>query len=161
MTRWIATSIDRERFHTFVPEKREFFVRKFSYLQQEGFGALGSFYLRGAVSIRGNQLFVSAMGHTAAMTLPEYKDSIEFFASVSLLRAGKSIAHKRLAVGSNEVWPDDEYVAIGSASISLPPASTSDAYSLAVEGFYTFGSGVGYNSSSIARESIRIIGVKQ
>ncbi|MFC4260104.1 hypothetical protein ACFOZ5_13855 [Marinobacter lacisalsi] len=161
MTRWIATSIDRERFHTFVPEKREFFVRKFSYLQQEGIGALGSLYLRGSVAVHGNQLFVSAMGHTAAMTLPEYKDSIEFFASVRLLHAGKPVVHKRLAVGANQVWPDDEYAAIGSASISLPPTGVSDAYSLVIEGFYTFGSGVGYNSSSIARETIRIIGVKQ
>lgn len=161
MTRWIATSIDRERFHTFVPEKREFFVHKFSYLQQEGVGALGSLYLRGAVVIYGNQLFVSAMGHTAAMTLPEYRDSIEFSGSVRLLHAGEHLVHKRLAIGTNEAWPDDEYIAIGSASISLPPTDAPDAYTLIIEGFYSFGSGVGYNSSSIARETIRIIGVKQ
>lgn len=140
MTRWIATSMDREKFHTFVPEKREFFVRKFSYLQQEGVGALGSLYLRGADVIHGNQLFVSAMGHTAAMTLPEYRDSIEFFASVTVFHAGKRFAHKRLAVGTKEVWPNDDYVAIGSATISLPPTNASDAYTLIIEGFYTFGS---------------------
>ncbi|WP_189576806.1 hypothetical protein [Marinobacter zhanjiangensis] len=133
----------------------------FPTFSRESVGALGSLYLRGAVVIYGNQLFLSAMGHTAAMTLPEYKDSIEFSGSVRLLHAGEHLVHKRLAIGTNEAWPDDEYVAIGSASISLPPTDAPDAYTLIIEGFYSFGSGVGYNSSSIARETIRIIGVKQ
>lgn len=160
MTRWIATSTDREKFHTFVPEKRKFFIRQFSYLQQEGVGALGSLYLKGSIAIYGSQLFVSALGHSAAMKLPEYKDSFRFFASAGLLQAGEQIVHKRLTIGSNEVWPDDEYVAIGSASIALPPTTSADAYSLVIEGFYTFGSGVGYNSSSIAQTTVGITGVK-
>lgn len=161
MTRWILSSADQEKFHTFVPEKQDFFVRKFSYLQQEGIGALGSFFLKGSVVIYGNQLFISAMGHTAAMTLPEFKDAIGFSASAELLHAGKPFIHKRLVVNRNELWPDDKYAAIGSASMLLPPTDEPDDYTLLIEGFYTFRSGVGYNSSSIARETIRITGVKQ
>lgn len=161
MTTWIATSTDRSKFHSFTPEKREFFIRKFSYLQQEGIGALGSFYLRGSVVIHGDRLFVSAMGHTPLMTLPEYKNSIEFFASIWVYRSGQPFAHKRLAIGAQEAWPDDEYAAIGSATIALPPTEAASAYSLEIEGFYTFASGVGHNSSSIARETIGIAGVRQ
>ncbi|MFO7788755.1 MAG: hypothetical protein R6W87_13495 [Halospina sp.] len=161
MTKWIFSSEDERKTHHFEPEKNTFRIKKLSYLPQEGVGIHGSFYIKGNVVTRGDSLFVSAMGHTPPMELPEYKGAFDFYGSATLVSNGEVIARKRFKQRNQAVWPENEYAPIGSAKFYLAPSKDPWAYKVRIEAGYWFDSGAGTNSSSLAVKEIQIKGREQ
>ncbi|MFL1406565.1 hypothetical protein ACJO2E_14615 [Marinobacter sp. M1N3S26] len=163
MTAWIIASNDLQKFHSFRPEKNEFTIRRASYLPVEGIGVNGTFFIRGWVAVRGNNLFVSASGYSAPMELAANSGAFNFYGNVTLLRDGETLIKRSLEMGANELWADDEYSPIGSASFMIPPSHDPSAYSVRIEASYTFSSSSGsaVPMPQFARTVIQLMGVER
>lgn len=163
MTAWIIESGDFEKFHSFSPEKNELSVRRASHLPVEGIGINGTFFIKGRVLVRGDTLHVSASGYSAPMEVPANSGAFRFHGTVVLLKHGEPVLKKSLARGSNELWPNDKYAPIGSASIMIPPVEDPLAYSVRIEASYVYSSAEGsaVPMPQFARETIQLRGVSR
>lgn len=162
MTAWIIAANDLQKFHSFRPEKNEFSIRRASHLPVEGIGINGTFFIKGWVVVRGNNLFVSASGYTAPMELAANSGAFSFYGTVTLLENGEPKMKKSLERGSNELWPEDKYSPIGSASFMIPPSQDPAAYSVQIEASYTYSSSQGsaVPMPQFARATIQLMGVE-
>ncbi|NWO04772.1 MAG: hypothetical protein HLX50_03470 [Alteromonadaceae bacterium] len=138
MTTWIMSSRDLQNFHAFRPETNKFTIRRASHLPVEGIGINGTFFIKGWVAIRGDSLFVSASGYSAAMELPEHSSAFNFHGNATLLCNGKPVIKKTLTRGPNELWTNDQYSPIGSVSFLIPPTPDPAAYSVEIEASYIY-----------------------
>ena len=163
MTAWIIASNDLQKFHSFRPEKNEFSIRRASHLPVEGIGINGTFFIKGWVVVRGDNLFVSASGYTAPMELAANKGAFSFYANVTLVRNGELLMKKSLERGSDELWADDKYSPIGSAFFMVPPSQDPLAYSLQIEASYVYSSveGSAVPMPQFARTTIQLVGVEK
>ncbi len=129
--------------HALALEKNEHQLSQVALLPAEGIGVHGNFFIRVATRLTGAYLYVSARGYTPAMEMLEYRSAFRFYGNVKLLHNGRQVVKKQLERESEELWPDDRYVPIGSAVMCVPVTKTG-ALSIEVEAGYEFNGGTGF-----------------
>ncbi|CAD5106673.1 hypothetical protein PSEWESI4_00940 [Pseudomonas carbonaria] len=113
----------------------EYRIRQVAYLPVEGIGVNGTFFLKGNLSLEGQSLFVSAMGHTAAKNM----GSVQFHATAAIEVNGKQVSSTPLQLGKEpEAWPVEDYSPIGSTTLVLPPPTPNDAVQIKISGGYIY-----------------------
>lgn len=111
-------------------------LNQLAYLLAEGVGALATFSIKGGLVLsNGTSLFVSAMGYTSAGKIGKAL----FHASATIRENGKEWTKASLGrSGGAELWPDDGFSPIGTATLSLPPPATSSKVEVVIEGGYVY-----------------------
>lgn len=129
--------------HSFILDPTEYKHSQAALLPAEGIGAHGNYFIRVSAQIRGSYLHVSGRGYTPAMEMLEYRGKFKFYGNVKLLQNGRQIIKQRLEREGEELWPDDRYNPIGSATICIPP-SLKGTVTIEVEAGYELNSGSGF-----------------
>ncbi len=126
----------RETPLSYQLESPEFNLRQVAFLPAEGVGVNGTFFIKGALSLNGRELFVSAMGFTAA----NHMGTVHFQAAAQVLVDGRQILSVPLVMDRNEagLWPNDQYAPIGSTFLTLPPPELGSAVHIVVSGGYIY-----------------------
>lgn len=115
---------------------QEFNLRQVAFLPAEGVGVNGTFFIKGSLSLSGRELFISAMGFTAA----DHMGNVHFQAAAKVLIGGRQILSTPLVVDRNEagLWPNDQYVPIGSAVLTLPAPELGNVVQIVISGGYIY-----------------------
>ncbi|PCD00500.1 PAAR domain-containing protein [Halopseudomonas pelagia] len=117
-------------------DAQEFNLRQVAFLPAEGVGVNGTFFIKGSLSLSGRELFISAMGFTAA----DHMGTVHFQAAAKVLIDGRQILSTPLVVDRNEagLWPNDQYVPIGSAVLTLPAPELGNVVQVVISGGYIY-----------------------
>ncbi len=114
---------------------REYVIRQLAYLPAEGVGVNGTYFIKGALALNGQELFASAMGFTAAAQ----QGRVQFSAWIMVELNGREIASGFFRPNEKgSAWPVDEYIAIGSLVIELPAPKPSDEATITIRGSYIY-----------------------
>lgn len=127
----------------FTSKAHKYSIQGRAYLAVEGGGINGIYTIRGSVAVVGNFVTVSAMGFTPMMVPMQSRDSVHFFARAALVQQGREMVRTQLTKNEAGLWPNDEYVPIGSAMIKIPSYLQGKVFSVLIEGGYEFRTGHG------------------
>lgn len=116
-------------------EANQYAIRQVAYLPAEGVGVNGSFFLKGSLVLNDRGLFVSAMGFTAAVRLGK----VQFQATVKVELNGTELFYEPLTIGKEAgIWPDGDYLPIGSININVPSPQADDQMQVTISGTYIY-----------------------
>lgn len=127
----------------YITKPRDYTIRGRAYLPAEGIGVHGVFSIKGYVALRGQQVDVSARGFTPAMLAPGNAKNISWYSRAALIHQGREVTGRELDMAGVELWPDDEFVPIGCASIPIPGWLQGTLFRVRVTGGYVFRTGNG------------------
>lgn len=114
---------------------REYAIRQLAYLPAEGVGVNGTYFIKGALALNGQELFASAMGFTAAAQ----QGRVQFSAWIMVELNGREIASAFFRPNEEgSAWPVDEYIAIGSLVLELPDPKPGDKATITIRGGYIY-----------------------
>lgn len=118
-------------------------IRRASYLPMEGAGVNGVFTIRGSAALRGNGVFVSAMGNTPIMLPYQNRGGVHFYANASLLDGSRLALTRQLLRNGNGIWPDNDFTPIGSTVLPVPSYLRDKPIQVKIVGGYEFRSSHG------------------
>ncbi|MEX0731683.1 MAG: hypothetical protein WED00_01750 [Aquisalimonadaceae bacterium] len=146
---------------TNVVQHERYYSKCLARLDVEGIGVNGTYYLKGEIVVRRNgTVFISAKGFTAAMDFARQNGgSVRYFARAKLIKDRAVVRAEQLSRSlDGEAWNGDHFLPIGSCTLKIPNSYPGIEYSVSIEYWYAYKTGIGiaYPIPQPAKETIQI-----
>ncbi len=126
--------------YMYEPISKEYDIKQVAYLPAEGVGVGGTFFIKGSIFLQRNgDLFISAMGNTAAKS----SGTIHYNMYVEIRVDDQTVQKGIFSNSEDGFWPNDGYSPIGTVKMTLPAANPASKVTLFLSASYICSTGHG------------------